>query len=529
MRTWLGLLLALLWTSQAEAAPVSSISQYGVTWTFDHAHESGQFATGDYWVVGPVVVQSVSPAPTGMRNGSCVNPMGGRQGYDSRGGEYKTEDQVSFPRTFQAGQSIVSSVSKPEGAVIMNAGNMVSQAVLTVVDAPQPSGTFRPAFAGTYKKTFNLSQIHWDRLPKLPTPKSAPSGAQLLVQADRPRADHLSSWTIQFSCAEENWNNGPGEHACYGREVSAFISAAALHVLLDTPQQKELAASLIQLGIDNYGILKAGGNWAPNGGHHSGRKWPIVFAAALLDDCEMKALGTDYDDATFGEDGQTYFGAGGKALFGWDCGDGFGDYFGAGCSGSGAKDCRDPAGVVDGCIDYRNCCTSGYWVGQMLSASMLGAKSLWNHDAYFDYVDRWMAGDVADADGADPFSEEMWTLYREHLPLPALSRDCVASGPDAGGTSPDGGSDPSPGDTKDGGSSSSAGSDASASTMDGSASDPTDATHGDGCGCRVHAVQGQQPSLLLWLAILALCSRGILRRRRARAAAQGSTHECAKR
>ena len=30
---------------------MSSITQYGITWTFDKEYESGQFASGDYWVV----------------------------------------------------------------------------------------------------------------------------------------------------------------------------------------------------------------------------------------------------------------------------------------------------------------------------------------------------------------------------------------------------------------------------------------------------------------------------------------------
>ena len=245
--------------SVALGAPVSSISQYGVTWTFDKAYESGTFVTGDHWVVGPVTIVSVTPAPTGTRHGSCVNPQGGRQGYDDRGGNFATDDQITFPKTLSPDQSLVSSVSKPEGIDPKNVGPMVSQAVLTVVSAPLTAGTFRPAYAGAYKKYHPAAAIDWKLLPKLAAPSSAPKGAGLLAQADRPRMDHLSSWTIQHSCAEENWNNGPGAHACYGREVSAWVSESALYVLIDTAERDELARSMIQHGIDNYGVLKAGG------------------------------------------------------------------------------------------------------------------------------------------------------------------------------------------------------------------------------------------------------------------------------
>lgn len=41
---------------------VSSISQYGITWTFDQPYEAGQYATGDWWVVGdPLTVVDIDP------------------------------------------------------------------------------------------------------------------------------------------------------------------------------------------------------------------------------------------------------------------------------------------------------------------------------------------------------------------------------------------------------------------------------------------------------------------------------------
>jgi hypothetical protein len=421
------------------AAPVSSISQYGITWTFDKAYEAGQFATGDWWVVGPVNVTAVTPAPASGRNGSSVNPRGGRQGYDNRGGEYDTADNVTFPRTLAADQSLVSSVSKPEGVDVKNAGALKAQGVLTVVTAPPVEGTLRPAYAGTYKRYFAVSRVDWTILPKLPAPSSKPNGANLLRYADRPHIDHLSSWTIQNSCAEDNWINGVG-HPCYGRDYADFISQAATYVMLDTPERNELALSLIQLGIDNYGVIKAGGNYAPNGGHHSGRKWPVVFAARMLNDCDMLRVGTEFDADTFGEDGHTYYGANSTALFGWECGGGHGTYLQNGCSGSGAKDCRDPAGMVDACPDYRNCCTSSVWVGQMLSALMIGGKSIWNHNPFFDYVDRWMDGGVSGGgSAAGAFVEQMWTLYRDALPQsPPLPATCGGTG--TGGTGGAGGS-----------------------------------------------------------------------------------------
>ncbi len=505
-----GLLAALSWSPLLVAAPVSTISQYGVTWTFDKAYEAGQFATGDWWVVGPVTITSVTPAPTGTRHGSALNPRGGRQGYDSRGGSYATTDNVSFPRSLQADQSLVSSVSRADGAEIKNVGALQAQAVLTVVSRPQPAGSLRPSYAGTYKKYLNLAQVDWSRLPRLSPPTSKPNGANLLRYADRPHVDHLSSWTIQNSCAGDNWQNGVG-HPCYGRDYSDFISIAAQYVMLDTPEQRELAASLIQLGVDNYGVLKAGGNWAANGGHHSGRKWPIVFAARLLNDCDMLRVGQEYDDSYFSEDGHTYYGRAGTALFGWDCGGGHGSYFQNGCSGSGAKDCRDPAGAVDACDDYRNCCTSHTWVGQMLAALMLQSKSVWQHDAYFDYVDRWMGNGVSGGGSASsPFVEEMWSRYRRNLPsTPAPPATCGGNA-GSGGT---GGSGGTAGAAGVGGSSASGG-----AGQAGTAGQGSGATAGAGGtggsnpgGC---VLSGSGAASVPWIPLVGLLLAGLARRRR---------------
>ena len=42
---------------------------------------------------------------------------------------------------------------------------------------------------------------------------------------------------------------------------------------------------------------------------------------------------------------------------------------------------------------YRRCCTSNSWVGQALALRVLNAESIWQHPAFFDYVDRWMYED----------------------------------------------------------------------------------------------------------------------------------------
>jgi hypothetical protein len=403
----------------------TSLTQYGITWTFDKAYPCGQFVSGDWWVLGPLKVVSVTPKPTGSRNGSMLDPVGA-QAYDARGGSYKASKAVSFPLqlTGSGTHSLVSSISHPDTAActqgsspgwltydgVCQRGPIATQAILTVLAQAPPSSSFRPPYAGAAKPLHAASGVCWKALPQLPVPAGAPAAAKVLRHVERPWIDHLQSWTMQHGCATLNMY-------CYGREVGNTVSTVSMYVLLKTPQQQTLATRLIQLGIDNHGVLKAGGGWGGDGGHFNGRKWPIVFAGALLGEAGMKSPGIDIGN----EDRMTYLGQSGKSLWGRACTDCYfpnGCKYGGTCT-KGAKDCRDPAKLVDGCSDYRNCCTSVTWVGEALAARIMGLTAAWGHAPFFAYVDRWMKVDVPGGGGTtSPFVTGMWSTYRNNLPTP---------------------------------------------------------------------------------------------------------------
>jgi hypothetical protein len=90
---------------------------------------------------------------------------------------------------------------------------------------------------------------------------------------------------------------------------------------------------------------------------------------------------------------------------------------------------------------YRRTCTSGAWVSEALALRLLKAENAWGHDAFFDYVDRWMFEDDAafvkklkEATGKDydhdwsmcgwawqekeAFVKDLWTKYRTTLAAP---------------------------------------------------------------------------------------------------------------
>jgi hypothetical protein len=86
--------------------------QYGVTWTFASTATFGQFANGDYWVIGPVTITSITPATTTSAgrtmNGWDVNPLPpDPQGYDSCAGDYSAGDVPALPYVASPGSSIV--------------------------------------------------------------------------------------------------------------------------------------------------------------------------------------------------------------------------------------------------------------------------------------------------------------------------------------------------------------------------------------------------------------------------------------
>ncbi|MHC4400032.1 MAG: hypothetical protein ACYTG0_10155 [Planctomycetota bacterium] len=43
--------------------PKESVSQHGITWTFEKPTPAGRFITGDWYVVGPVTVVKITPEP----------------------------------------------------------------------------------------------------------------------------------------------------------------------------------------------------------------------------------------------------------------------------------------------------------------------------------------------------------------------------------------------------------------------------------------------------------------------------------
>lgn len=397
-------------TAPATVSAQESLTQYGITWTFAEPARIGRFVTGDWWVVGPVTVRRVSPEPTTDRHGSVVNPAAGdKQGYDSRMAHFDASLRASFPLMLNPGDALVSTIS------VENVGDRTpdtvpgqycrgplrTAAVLTCVREPPPKDAFRPAYVGAWREMFAASQLRRNLLPGLRAPETTPDVKQYERYLERIWLDHQREWVNRMMHPLENMPD-------YGREITNIVSDVGLLVLLEDPQRERetLLLRFVQKGIDYYGVVQSDNDlWAGNGGHNSGRKWPILFAGWMLGHEGMMHV-----QATFQEDQQTYYGPGfrgQKALWTislknpnarheeadpatWET---FGDT--RGNNGTKAEGYRKLNGPT--------------WVGQALAARLTGMVECWNHPAFFDYVDRWWQEEQQ----ANEFVKSMWQRCRK--------------------------------------------------------------------------------------------------------------------
>jgi hypothetical protein len=441
------------------------VSQFGITWRFDRDYTVGRFANGDYWVVGPVTIIGIDPPSTEINgrtiNGSTVNPSpktGSVQGYDSAmyGAFGKRFDPnlnaarpgnrdlgARNPLVLKPSSSLVSTVSFEEAG---NIPQVKTAAVLTVLAQPAAEGSFRPPYCGNDKSIrFNENQLDYSLLARLKPVPNTPGITVVKRYFERPWVDHIPGWMGRFHHPAENMPD-------YGREIATQVGVGALMLNLDFRQgiKEVLLIRYVQLGIDLYGIVQngRGGNWVGNGGHASGRKWPILFAGLVLNDPEMMNIGrTDIEDygpsheqyVNFGEDDQTFYVSeediyeppyerhvwpNGFVYYGHGKGDKRRDYLEYTQEHKGmpewgiAHTLHPNQDGLDWDAPYRRAATANAWAGFVLAARIMSVRDLWNHDALFDYMDRYMQVEKESVGvGHYPrqwsrFAERMWDTYR---------------------------------------------------------------------------------------------------------------------
>lgn len=455
------------------AGTASSISKDGITWTFSQSVPVGQFVNGDYYVVGPVTITKIDPAPTTTspyENGSVKNlpTSNSKSGFDSRLNDGTDESwwfdptvRVYPPISLKAGDSLVSSISVaqihslPEvmRASDMNISPVATVSVLTVLSATPSADAFRPSYCDRSQAIYHANSLQRNLLPSLapPNPSNTPPLSQFETWFRRPWID-----TNPFLF------DAPGEYMpSYGQHIAFADSYASLLLMLNFPadQKVNLTNYFVQYGIDLYGCAQAGYGWPAFGGHRSGRKLPIIFAGILLNNDGMKNVSATFPNQ-FGEDMQTVYvnkiPPAGTFQQAWQGATViYAGHYGVTTDGTpvsaglyGPYEQLQPSSwpLINGDEQlgeaYRRCCTSVSWVGEALTIHIMHAETVWNYPPFFDYVDRWMTEDDTQAiaqikaqsgfdyssdwerqgqtrfwlQGEFPqytFIDDMWTAYRQ--------------------------------------------------------------------------------------------------------------------
>ena len=404
-------------SAPSTSSKMSSISQHGITWTFDKSYTVGTYANGDFWVEGPVILTKLDPPSVTVSgrtiNGSMINPSPGHGiGYGQmRDVSYNAAMNVaaglstSNPLQIGPHSSLVSTISVPEGN---GRPGIDTAAVLTVVDKAPAANSFRPPYSGTDKTArFTTDQLRYDLLPSLPRVPGTPNIDVMADNFQRVWLDHREGWTGRSIHPKTSMPD-------YGRDLASRLGEGSLMLMLDysDAQKQRLVTNLVQVGIDLYGVADNGGerNWVPNGGHAQGRKWPILLAGTMLQDPAMANIG-HRGEIFFGEDAQTFYVTQREI----DRGTGY-STADLGLPEFGIRHATDPSrNDKSWNAPYRQCCTANSWSGHILSARLMGLQNAWNHDPLFDYTDRFV-GRQPPTDWQRfwnrPFTETMWETYR---------------------------------------------------------------------------------------------------------------------
>ncbi len=423
----------------------SQITHHGITWYFDKDYEYGQYATGDYWVVGPVTIENINPQPNFKNetylHGSMINPApltegNSYQGWTSETVYYKHELNVGMPNgekisssnplVVTVHSSLCSSISRSEGIRPF----VDTIAILTVVETKPDEGDFRPSYISNDKTSqYNLNDIDFSIVDKKIIPVTSTEDISVYeAYLEKPWIDIVYNYRFGDLAPLSNM-------AVYGREYSHITSEVPLMLMMDISNEEKriLMLRYVQLGLDLYAIMKSGFLWMSQGGWMHGRKLPILFTGMVLNDTNMindvtAAAVSSENPKIFQEDGQHFYISESDVAI---------DH--ATWSGAPRPSIEYIQGDADNNIpewgighdhtasydnrnwlaDYRAVVGSSS-VATALAVYFLEARSIWGNEAFFDYMDRYMTNmsvlsDHEWSEQGTLFGREMWNEYRSNF------------------------------------------------------------------------------------------------------------------
>ncbi len=422
-----------------QVTTASSVSQYGITWTFDKAYSVGQFAGGDYWVVGPVKITSITPNAASGLNGwqvnppltgnrvsgdlDCVNGDCGGQSFDSAGEYYSASRMPSLPYTANGGESIVKVISRTGHGSDCDGSNPCLQtaAILTVLSSVPPNNgatVFRPPYVGTNKPLFSTASFdtQMGTLPRLASTSAVDSNLTGMTAARdkilRPDIGYHVEEINAFHPVDNVGLTNPYSPGIVGEYTDSILRALVVKSGDDETVRRQIMLAAVQRGIDIYGERAMGMHWYAAGGTNFGTRLPIVVAAYMLNNQTIKDTINNSVRNDFAETGSVWPSSksGGQPVWGQDRG-GETAYWQHVQAADETGTTWDPYFLIDGAnapsTTYQMCCSTAALKGNSLVVHLIpGMQSVWNDDVTLDYVQRWVShGMLTQPDPCAPLSQ----------------------------------------------------------------------------------------------------------------------------
>lgn len=332
----------------------------------------------------------------------------------------------SNPATIPAGSVVVSTISmnydSANGAGTRN--QVYAGAYFTVVATAPATGDFRPPVNGSDKSggPWNESQLDYTAFANGPLiPGQTPTQAAIEQTFTANIFLQITGYDSQVQYSSAVVGNPSGLSGLYGQNIGQAVGTALLYLnSVHTNAEKRLTLiRLVQMGIDIYGVVRAGGTYPDLTGIMIGRKAPLVIAIRSLQDANMAPWGDASQHLIFSEDMQTWLlpasrvgvfplQTDGRTRVPYTAADvGFPEW----CEQRIHDPTRD-ARNWETC-EYRDICASAY-VGQALGIELMaGGYAAWNYPAFFAYVDRYEPNNItAGANPVPAYHLAAWTAYR---------------------------------------------------------------------------------------------------------------------
>jgi len=435
-----------------------AVVQHDVAFQFASPRPAGQYANGDWWVLGPVSIASISPESTThdgtdgngnpytgrVAHGAMLNPgnrsfaTGGLtannttntvQSFDTladgvSGMTYNATHNIDPGATGSPAEvttgSVVKFVSKLTGLPVNDRPAGLDMVVLTVVDSIPETDAIRPGVSRASKASLiRSSQFDLSVFQNLAPTASAPTYEQALDWVDR---------YIEAAYPDSINNTGAkgiNNHPEYGRDIGNNLHRAmlCLHLSSFTADQKRaLLCRLAAIADDFVARAEEGAVTLAAGGGNQFKKAVIVLCGAALGDSIPASWATWLSNANrnvWGEDAQIF------RVDGFDIAEP--RYTADGRPRSaytyqmlGSAEWGEQPLVLTNRngsnwnATYRDV-VGGQLLGGMLAVELTtGGKALWDHDDLFLYMKTAFLrrAEFGAGNGTVAFVEEMLLAYR---------------------------------------------------------------------------------------------------------------------